>query len=82
MNIKHSDSNLILFSAQIMIIFIVICVSLLNLTLQWGNINLWIILLTSSLGYLMPNPKFKNNKTSFSHNNINLVGDHAEKGSK
>jgi hypothetical protein len=34
-------------------------VSLLNLTYGWGELNLWTLLLTSSLGYIMPNPKIK-----------------------
>lgn len=51
------SSELLLFSFQIVIIFIVVCASLINLTFQWGNQNLWTIILTSSLGYIMPNPK-------------------------
>jgi len=30
-----------------------------NLTLGYGNQNLWTVVLTSSLGYVMPNPKIK-----------------------
>jgi hypothetical protein len=41
------------------IIFIVVCTSLINLTLGYGNQNLWTVVLTSSLGYVMPNPKIK-----------------------
>lgn len=58
-----SKPSVLLFAFQISIIFIVICVSLLNLTLQWGNLNLWTVILTSSLGYIMPNPKLKVDKT-------------------
>jgi hypothetical protein len=47
----------ILFLFQILIIFIVITSSLINLTYQWGSQKLWLILLTGTLGYLMPNPK-------------------------
>jgi hypothetical protein len=51
--------DVILFTFQVALIFIVVCVSLLNLTFEWGNLNLWTVILTGSLGYIMPNPKFK-----------------------
>jgi hypothetical protein len=51
--------DLVLFFAQVVIIFIVICTSLVNLTFGFGNQNLWTVILTGSLGYLMPNPKIK-----------------------
>jgi hypothetical protein len=51
--------DVILFSFQVLIIFIVICVSLLNLTLIWGNQNLWTMVLSGSLGYIMPTPRIK-----------------------
>ena len=60
---EHKSSvckaDLILFTAQIAIIFIVVCTSLMNLTLGYGNQNLWTVVLTSSLGYVMPNPHLK-----------------------
>lgn len=52
-------ADLILFTVQVAIIFIVVCTSLINLTLGYGNQNLWTVVLTSSLGYVMPNPKIK-----------------------
>jgi hypothetical protein len=52
-------ADLILFSVQVALIFIVVCTSLINLTLGYGNQNLWTVVLTSSLGYVMPNPKIK-----------------------
>lgn len=51
--------DVILFSIQVVTIFVVVCVSLANLTLYDKNMELWIMMITSSLGYLMPNPKFK-----------------------
>ena len=51
-----------LFSAQISLIFIVIVVSLVNLTMSWGNNELWTAILTGSLGYVLPNPKLKMEK--------------------
>ena len=52
-------ADLILFTVQVVIIFVVVCTSLMNLTLGYGNQNLWTVVLTSSLGYVMPNPKIK-----------------------
>jgi hypothetical protein len=52
-------ADLILFVVQVSIIFMVTLFSLINLTYQWGNQNLWTVVLTSSLGYIMPNPKIK-----------------------
>ena len=58
--VEITRPDVLMFGFQIVLIFIVVCVSLLNLTFQWGNINLWTIILTSSLGYIMPNPKLRN----------------------
>lgn len=57
--------DVVLFTFQVLIIFVVICASLINLSFQWGNQNLWTVILTGSLGYIMPNPKLKlsNNNT-------------------
>ena len=46
----------IVFFSQILIIYTVISVSLYNLTSGNGKSNLWIALLASCLGYLLPNP--------------------------
>jgi hypothetical protein len=35
-------------------------VSLINISLQNGKQSLWLVLLFTSLGYLLPNPKLKN----------------------
>ena len=51
--------DVLLFCFQVVLIFVVVCVSLLNLTLQWGNLNMWTVILTGSLGYIMPNPKLR-----------------------
>ena len=59
MQMQFSKPDVLLFAFQVLLIFIVVCVSLLNLTFQWGNLNLWTVILTGSLGYIMPNPKLK-----------------------
>ena len=58
-NSNKYKPDVLLFSVQISIIFIVVCVSLMNLTMQWGNVNMWTVILTGSLGYIMPNPRLK-----------------------
>ena len=47
------------FFSQIIIIYIVVITCIVNLSLEKGNSNLWTALLSSSLGYLLPNPKIK-----------------------
>ena len=47
------------FFSQIIIIYIVVITCIINLSLEKGNSNLWTALLSSSLGYLLPNPKIK-----------------------
>lgn len=56
---KNLRCELILFGFQIFLICIVIVVSLYNLSYEKGNQQLWIVIMTSSLGYLMPNPRVK-----------------------
>ena len=59
MQISFAKPDVMLFAFQVVLIFIVVCTSLINLTFQWGNLNLWTVILTGSLGYIMPNPKLK-----------------------
>lgn len=59
MESNSKKPDVILFFFQVLLIFVVVCVSLLNLSLQWGNHDLWTVILTSSLGYIMPNPRLK-----------------------
>ena len=49
----------ILFVTQVSCIFIVVCSAIYNLTMDHGDQHLWTMILTSSLAFLMPNPKFK-----------------------
>jgi hypothetical protein len=55
---KVAKSETVFFS-QIIIIYIVVITCIVNLSLERGNSNLWTALLSSSLGYLLPNPKIK-----------------------
>lgn len=47
----------IVFFIQVIPIYIVICCSIANLMLGRGDEHVWLVLLSSSLGYLLPNPK-------------------------
>jgi hypothetical protein len=53
-----------LFAAQILLIFIVACVSMVNLTLGIGQGHMWVALLSSSLGYILPAPKLRFKKNN------------------
>ena len=48
--------DIVLFSAQVLVIYIVVSMSLYNLTQSNDNKELWISLLSSSVGYLLPSP--------------------------
>ena len=56
-------SNEIMYLSQIVMIFIVMITSLYNLTNSVGDSSLWTALLTSCLGYILPNPKIKSVKS-------------------
>jgi len=47
------------FIAQIFLIYLVSAVALVNLTLNHGEGQLWTVLLSSSVGYLLPSPSLK-----------------------
>ena len=42
-----------------MIIYIVVVTCIVNLSIDNGNSNLWTALLSSCLGYMLPNPRLK-----------------------
>lgn len=68
--------DVILFSIQVFVIVLVVIASLINLTYYKENINLWTMILTSCLGYLMPNPRFKvlkEEKQEVQNNNLNQL---------
>jgi hypothetical protein len=72
-SLKFPKPDVVLFTFQVLLIFVVVCVSLMNLSLQWGNQNLWTVVLTGSLGYIMPNPKLKISNGSVSVNELKAV---------
>ena len=49
----------IVFLCQVVILYTLIVVSIYNLTVGHGDSTLWTAVLSSSLGYLLPNPSMK-----------------------
>ena len=49
----------IVFLCQVIILYTVIVVSIYNLTVAHDDSTLWTAMLSSSLGYLLPNPSLK-----------------------
>ena len=50
----------IVFFCQIIVIFVIIITCIVNLSIKNGDSNLWVALLSSCLGYILPNPRIKN----------------------
>ncbi len=55
---KIPKSEIVYFS-QMIIVYVIIIASVLNLSLKNGSSELWISLLSSCVGYALPNPKLK-----------------------
>jgi hypothetical protein len=75
-----SSKHAAVFFCQIILIFIVVITSIINLSLYHhsssdSSSSLWIALLSSGLGYLLPNPSLKiskqGNNNSVENVNIN-----------
>ena len=49
----------IVYFSQMIIVYIIIITSIINLSLQNGSTELWISLLSSCIAYALPNPKLK-----------------------
>ena len=47
----------IVFVCQITLVFCVVVASIYNLTTERGDRDLWVALLSSCIGYVIPNPK-------------------------
>ena len=53
--------SLISFIVQVLVLFLLIVTALCNLSRGVGEKDLWISILSSSTGYLLPNPKLERN---------------------
>ena len=56
----------VVFFVQVLLIYIVVVASLVNISLGDKD-QLWILLLTSSIGYLLPNPTLHRHGRSLSN---------------
>ena len=52
----------LVFFCQVLLVYIVVIVCIVNLTIGVNDSQVWIILLSSSLGYLLPSPSVKNER--------------------
>ena len=59
MDEKNVRKEKLEYICQIALIFVIIIASILNLSLGSGSNELWISLLSSCVGYILPNQKFK-----------------------
>jgi len=55
---KQRPEKCVVFFVQVALIFVVVIASIVNLALKTGDDKLWIVLLSSSIGYLLPSPNF------------------------
>ena len=61
---KKIAQNKITFTFQIIAIYVIILAAIINLSLQQKDKEIWLVLLSSCIGYVLPNPglKFKSRK--------------------
>ena len=59
---KETSKSEIVYFCQMIVIYIIMITSIVNLSLQNGSTELWISLLSSAIGYVLPNPSMKPNK--------------------
>ena len=72
---SSQTSKEIIFIFQLIIIFIVVLACILNLTFNESGTNLWTVLLSSSIGYILPNPRLNNSRQFSSQRVINQRAD-------
>jgi hypothetical protein len=58
----HMPKLEVVYFSQIIILYIVIIICLVNLSLCHNEVELWCSLLSASIGYLLPNPTLKKEK--------------------
>ena len=51
--------NSFIFLAQIIVVYIIIITSLVQISLRSPDKELWLIVLSSSIGYILPSPSLK-----------------------
>ena len=63
----------LVFFFQLIIILIVVLACILNLTFNDTGKNLWTVLLSSSIGYILPNPRLTTSRTPQSQRNSSII---------
>jgi hypothetical protein len=66
----HMPKLEVVYFSQIVILYIVIIICLINLSVQHAEVELWCSLLSASIGYLLPNPSLKKEKIILQKCNI------------
>ena len=66
---KSMPKEEVVYCTQVVMIYVVIITCIFNLSLHNGDSNLWTALLSSCLGYLLPNPHMKTKKVPNVNNN-------------
>ena len=62
--IKDQPKNKVTYLTQVIVIYAIIATSIIHLSLQAPDKELWLVLLSSSLGYILPTPSLKFFKTT------------------
>ena len=60
----------IIYFSQVLIAYVVIIVSLVNLTLYDVNVCLWSSLASGTIGYLLPNPSIRHHDALLPHTTV------------
>lgn len=63
---KDIPSSEIVFFCQVILIYIVIITCIINLSIQNEPHDLWLILLSSTIGLVLPSPTIQHNKRNLS----------------
>ena len=56
---KDTQKSALTYYSQIVVIYAIIATSIIHLSLQSPDKELWLVLLSSSLGYILPAPTLK-----------------------
>ena len=59
---KRLPETEVVFISQVILVYIVVITCIANLSLKEENTTLWICLMSSCLGYLLPNPTLNTNQ--------------------
>lgn len=72
-NQEKTVKNRLTFFAQIIVVYMIIITSLVQISLRTPDKELWLILLSSSIGYILPSPGLKFRKQTFSETDSNKI---------